>query len=536
MLRVMLVDDEPYTLEGLSVLIDWKEYDCQIVKKAANGREAYDYLKENDVDLIFADIKMPVMTGIELLQAVREEEISGAFFVIISGYNDFHYAQEALRYDALEYLLKPVGADGLISVIDKVKNKRRSADGGEGATFDVKKAYLTQNIMLLLSGRYKDKNIDYVKKSLHRYGDGDFRFVNICFGDIDTLEEQSDEEILTIKNRLYEKLKAALGDNCDRLFADIPGYTDEFELSFIYSDDLGSEYDSDVNKYMERLVKVVDEPQSGGRVVFLVGKRVDELTRLSRSYSSAATLRPYRSFEAKRNIYIYEDDVQSTDVSVLLCKEELDGLISGVELGDTDRINKSVDELFDKITDSEGISDRALSINTNYLLFRLLHLAIELDESINQEEVMLYISNNALIRGTDRGSSLHLKQFGYEYAEYLSSLRKNASKGILHEIEKELAVNYAQNITLRDLASKYYVNSSYLGQLFKKRYGISFKDYLSNIRIDEAASLLLKTDKRITEIAEEVGYHDTDYFINRFIAIKGCTPSKYRKNELGTNS
>ncbi len=534
MLRVMLVDDEPYTLEGLSVLIDWKEYDCQIVRKATNGREAYDYLKENTVDLVFADIKMPVMTGIELLQAVREEEISKAFFVIISGYNDFHYAQEALRYDALEYLLKPVGAEGLISVIDKVKNKRRSADDNESVTFDVKKAYLTQNIMLLLSGRYKDKNIDYVKKNLHRYGDGDFRFINICFGDIDTLEEQSDEEILTIKNRLYERLKSALGDNCDRLFADIPGYTDEFELSFIYSDDLGSEYDSDVIKYLDRLHKTVED--TAGRVVFLVGKRVEELSRLSRSYSSAATLRPYRSFEAKRNIYIYEEDVQGSDVSVLLCKDELDGLISGIELGDTDRINKSVDELFDKITDSEGISDKALSINTNYLLFRLLHLAVELDESINQEEVMLYISDNALINGTDRGSSLHLKQFGYEYAEYLTSLRKNASKGILYEIEKELAVNYAQNITLRDLAGKYYVNSSYLGQLFKKRYGVSFKDYLSGIRIDEAASLLLKTDKKITEIAEEVGYHDTDYFINRFIAIKGCTPSKYRKNELGTNS
>ena len=72
---------------------------------------------------------------------------------------------------------------------------------------------------------------------------------------------------------------------------------------------------------------------------------------------------------------------------------------------------------------------------------------------------------------------MHLKQFGYEYAEYLQSLRKNASRGILHDIEKELASNFAQNITLRDLAAKYYVNSSYLGQLFKKRYGVSFKDY-----------------------------------------------------------
>jgi YesN/AraC family two-component response regulator len=78
MLKVMLVDDEPFILEGLSVLIDWQEQGCQIVKKASNGKEAYDYLTENEVDMVFADIKMPVMTGIELMQAVREEGISDA--------------------------------------------------------------------------------------------------------------------------------------------------------------------------------------------------------------------------------------------------------------------------------------------------------------------------------------------------------------------------------------------------------------------------------------------------------------------------
>ena len=532
MLKVMLVDDEPFILEGLSVLIDWQGQGCQIVKKAANGREAYEYLKENDVDIVFADIKMPVMTGIELLQTVREEEISNAYFVIVSGYNDFHYAQSALKYSALEYLLKPVGSDGLLAVIDKVKNKREADVSVDEVAADARKAYLTQNIMLLLAGKHKDKHLDYVQRNLHRYGDGDFRFINICFGSIDSMEEKSDDEVLEIKNRLYDRLKSVIDHNSDRLIADIPGYTDEYEISFIYSDDLGSEYGSDVIKYVERLSEAVEDMDEEYGVIFLVGKRVEDLSKLSRSYSSAASLRPYRSFGQKKKIYIYEDDVQVSEVGVLLSKDELDGLISGIELNDKDAINASVDALFNKISGSEGgpISERALAINTNYLLFSLLHLAVELDESINQEEVMLYISDNALLHGSDRGTSMHLKQFGYEYAEYLQSLRKNASRGILHDIEKELASNFAQNITLRDLAAKYYVNSSYLGQLFKKRYGVSFKDYLSNIRINEAASLLLKTDKRVAEIAEEVGYHDTDYFINRFIALKGCTPSKYRKN------
>ena len=100
------------------------------------------------------------------------------------------------------------------------------------------------------------------------------------------------------------------------------------------------------------------------------------------------------------------------------------------------------------------------------------------------------------------------------------------------EIEREVKENYAENLSLRDLSRKYYINSSYLGQIFRKKYGQSFKDYLSHYRIDEAAGQLLKTDKKIGQIAEDVGYRDSDYFIRKFIEIKGCTPSKYRKTKL----
>ena len=98
-------------------------------------------------------------------------------------------------------------------------------------------------------------------------------------------------------------------------------------------------------------------------------------------------------------------------------------------------------------------------------------------------------------------------------------------------MEKEISANYMNNISLRELSKKYYVNSSYLGQIFKKKYGMSFKDYLTNYRINEAAIMLIQTDEKITRIAELVGYKDSDYFIKKFIEIKGCTPSKYRREK-----
>ena len=102
-------------------------------------------------------------------------------------------------------------------------------------------------------------------------------------------------------------------------------------------------------------------------------------------------------------------------------------------------------------------------------------------------------------------------------------------RGVIGMVEKEVRDNYATNITLKSLSEKYYVNSAYLGQLFRKKYGQSFKDYLNNYRMERAAELLLRTDKKIIQIAEEVGYHDMDYFVNRFIQVKGCTPARFRR-------
>ena len=108
MLKVLLVDDEPFILQGLSALINWENEGYEIVYTCSNGKEALDYLIGNKVDLIIADIKMPVMSGIELLKNIREKNITDAFFVFLSGYGDFVYTKEAIQQNATDYILKPV--------------------------------------------------------------------------------------------------------------------------------------------------------------------------------------------------------------------------------------------------------------------------------------------------------------------------------------------------------------------------------------------------------------------------------------------
>lgn len=120
MLKVLLVDDEPFILQGLSALINWENEGYEIVYTCSNGKEALDYLIGNKVDLIIADIKMPVMSGIELLKNIREKNITDAFFVFLSGYGDFVYTKEAIQQNATDYILKPVQKEQLIELLGRV--------------------------------------------------------------------------------------------------------------------------------------------------------------------------------------------------------------------------------------------------------------------------------------------------------------------------------------------------------------------------------------------------------------------------------
>lgn len=96
-----------------------------------------------------------------------------------------------------------------------------------------------------------------------------------------------------------------------------------------------------------------------------------------------------------------------------------------------------------------------------------------------------------------------------------------------------METHFAEDLSLKTLSEKYYLNSAYLGQLFKKQFGVSFKNHLTNLRVEEAAQLLLQTDDKVYKIAEQVGYRDIDYFIDRFVKIKGCTPTKFRRQAYG---
>ena len=158
-----------------------------IVKKASDGREALDYLLENEVDLIITDIRMPQINGLELLEIIRNEKLSEAYVIVLSGYNDFKYAQAAIRYSCMDYILKPVQKDQLLENIRRIAQKRENMMQEEIDSQRMQRGYLLQNMMALLQGKGKEQDVSYVKENF-RCSEG-VRYIHICLNDLSALEE-----------------------------------------------------------------------------------------------------------------------------------------------------------------------------------------------------------------------------------------------------------------------------------------------------------------------------------------------------------
>lgn len=525
MLKVLLVDDEPFILQGLRVLIDWNAEGYEIAATAENGQEAISYLKSNQVDLILSDIKMPTMTGIDLLEIIRRDKISDAYFVILSGYSDFTYAQQAIRYNCMDYILKPVEKEQLLSILRKVAMMSENKEIRKKNDQRMETAYLARNMIALLNGKFDEMNLEYVRNHM-QISDG-VRYIDI--EPAEAMDEWDDGAARTLQRELYGACEELLMEDSNHAIFDVSHDEKSYDIGLIYCDYLAAKADMDEEKYLSEFHKNL-EAMLQRPIHMLVGKKVQNISGISKSYGTACILKSLVAFHAKKDIYFYEKEVQVNEKGIVLCKNSLDGLIAAIEQNEKIQIRKNVEALYEEIGRT-GVAGEAVNLNINYLLFQLIHLATEQDNEVNQEEILQFISESSFEDGIMRGSSVHLSRFCCEYADYLTQLRKNVSRGVLLEIEKEVREHYADNLSLRELSKKYFVNSSYLGQIFRKKYGQSFKDYLSNYRINEAARQLLKTDKKISQIAEDVGYKDSDYFIRKFIEIKGCTPSKYRKEK-----
>ena len=200
MLKVMIVDDEPYILQGLQLLIDWNHEGFEIDALMSNGKEALDYLADHKIDLIISDIKMPVMNGLDLLDEVERQHLSEAKFVFLTGYDDFSYVQRAIRNNCLDYILKPVSKEDLLALLHKVSNLNEEKEKVRESQKNMEDAFLASNLMSIIKGKFDENNIDFVNNHLQLAGG--IRFVDIEMMTEDSSDEEDDYDLRVLQKQI----------------------------------------------------------------------------------------------------------------------------------------------------------------------------------------------------------------------------------------------------------------------------------------------------------------------------------------------
>jgi len=189
-----------------------------------------------------------------------------------------------------------------------------------------------------------------------------------------------------------------------------------------------------------------------------------------------------------------------------------------------DRIVKDIFDNFDRV----NLHPRLIKIYLDNFLIKLSKIIADIGGSIDRiiKNYRLFESDIANLNMAQLNSSL--LEFSKECGLYIEELKQSC--GVINKVKQYIKENYSKNIKLKEIAKIYYINSAYLGQLFKKETGLNFSHYLNDIRIENAKRLLKRTDLHIYQIADKVGYKNSDYFIIKFKDSEGCTPMEY-KNE-----
>lgn len=510
MFKVLIVDDEPFVRKGLALLIKWEEHGFAICGEAENGKKAVSKIEQLKPDVVITDVRMPEMDGLELIKHQVEYMKTTVKFIILSGYDDFKYAQTAIKYGVRQYILKPIEQEELISILNNLHNElteemhRKEAYNEELSRYT--RAIANDAINMILKGDKSAENLERAK-SLFGFDTVD-RFRYVLIKDFNGLQSINLEDV--IEPELHHAI-LRVSEKSYGILLNMKNLNDRKLKDFVLS----------INKSLMQAGELSH--------LVLVGKEIDDISLLDESYKSIQFIESYIFYNPTEKI-IYYDDIENISFRTTIEASLFDiKLLEAMETGQYEKINTIIDEIY-KYSVQQMIEPGILRAILSDFKYKVQAVISQMKG--NPDKIDTFYSNEAFdftkITITDFCSNV--QNFCITCAEYMNELQKSQSRGVLQLVEEFLKNNYSnQNLNLKNTARHFYINPLYLGQLFKQTYNIRFNDYLHTLRIEEAKTLLRRTDLKIYEIAEKVGYKDADYFACKFESIEQITPTQYRK-------
>ncbi|SFL52291.1 two component transcriptional regulator, AraC family [Gracilibacillus orientalis] len=503
--KVYLVDDDIFVRKGIKTLIDWESYGFKVCGEAGNGEDALSEIKELQPDLVLTDIRMPVLDGLDLIKHSKETLSRSPYFIVISGYNDFKYAQRALRYGVKDFILKPVDQEEIHQTLRKISGAIE--DEYETKQMKDKMETVSEIKKLLLC----DKECNLSTEWDHPFLDGKhYTFIKIEINGLN-MDYQLN----------FEKLENALlemdGQNHFMCFEDNINC-----FGLVINDKFLTANHKTIDQFLEEWYR-----QAALDMHVYCGETVHKIKELTTSYKTAKKCVQFKYLFDEPIItasLIDEKDVFFIDLD----QSYYDKMMEFIEENNHEYIEKQLNNMIQTCKEMNFAKD-ALRTMVNRLNHKILK---SIKESEGNEQK---ITNLKDMLEWDQ-YSLSLRQveelwggFMKDAANILAKLNQNNVKGTIYQIKKYIHSHYDQSITLKSIANKFYMNPVYMGQLFKKTYGVYFKDYILKVRMDEAKKLLRTTDLKVYEVAENVGFNNPDYFVTQFEKIVKTTPSQYRK-------
>lgn len=519
--KVILVDDEMYFRKGLRNLINWEDCGFQVVGESANGEDALKMVHEVNPDLIITDIRMPVLDGIGLIKQAIEIEGVQTKFIIISGHSDFIYAQQALRYGVHDFVLKPIDQDEIeqtLRSLSKTINEQKNLH--EQRLEEQTK--IVFNHLLLGNAADNDHSVDLL--NLLSVGNPhEFFYLLIEVNGMPGESALNNEEIV---QQIKMTLAAVIRDVCgshERIWIQKAA---QGAVGVMITSNHLARFQMSIKKFMTWVKKELSNRLSVD-FTFYVGEAVPSLTLLKQSADGVEKAKQHKYSNNENGIIIFEDIVDQP-ISFAEPDETIyQSLVEHIEEESTPQIIHSLEILFQTLV-SKKLSHTAFLASINSFVHSVLKIIRKMggEPTSLQSYRMIYTLHN--YNFTLPQLKELIINFIIECKDEISKLRKQSANGEAHKIKQYIDLHYHENISLKTIAAKFFMNPVYLGQLFKKTYGIYFKDYLLQVRINEAKKMLRQSEKRIYEIAECVGFNNTDYFVTIFGKLENITPSEYR--------
>lgn len=521
---LLIADDESSIRMGLKCIVDWNELGFTICGEAANGEEALARILALNPSLVLLDVKMPKMHGTEVIRRAREAGFQGKC-IILSGYSDFKYAQEAIKSGVRFYLTKPIDEDELYQTVSEIKQelaeeKQHSTHFTEFQN-KAKGVVLQELLTDTLNTPLSDQDLDHFCLTAEVYQ------IVICedFHTQAAAAPYTFAELLKVINRdnnIFEHLKI--------------NHRDVVLLK-------GSHGLNKLSDFLDRFEENTAQSGSPLESMFLAyGRPVSAPADIHLSYEDAAQLLTRRFFcKQEQHAMGYEllPELPSSAPSSLSAHGR-----TALELNEA-ALARYTDRFVDYIQSyNRRMTVATLSELEETLLYApdevrdiklfLTDLYLQIKEKTNRtyaSSKIPFSSNSSVLEFIDSCNYLYeIIQFLSKQFEMIMDATGNPSRDtILDDVLYYIDHHFRENIKLETIAPLFGYNSAYLGKIFSKTVGENFNSYVDHRRIEHSKQLLLENQLKVYEIAEQVGYKNVDYFHKKFKKYVGESPAEFRK-------